>query len=109
MDPRITWSPWKPVVMKNTLPILSVSVDNSQLRGLPFGSLGTPRGLGVCSEVGGHVPCSGISADLINIQKNVIKKNASVNKNRIIASFVFDVMLFVCIPVDESRIESRPQ
>ncbi|KRX86616.1 hypothetical protein T4E_12275 [Trichinella pseudospiralis] len=102
MDPRITWSPWKPVVMKNTLPFTPLDMVNVDL-------LGTPRGLGVCSEVGGHVPCSGISADLINIQKNVMKKNASVNKNRIIASFVFDVMLFMCIPVDESRIESRPQ
>ncbi|KRZ01519.1 hypothetical protein T11_8926 [Trichinella zimbabwensis] len=86
--------------------ILSISVSDSQFNGLPFG---TPRGLGVFNEIGGHIPCSGISADLKNIQKNVMKKNASVVRNRIIASFVFDLMLFVYAPVVESRIESRLQ
>ncbi|KRZ82474.1 hypothetical protein T08_2111 [Trichinella sp. T8] len=47
--------------------ILNISVSSSQFNGLPSG---TPKGLGMFSEVGGHVPCSGISADLKNIQKN---------------------------------------
>lgn len=72
-------------------------------------SLGTPKGLGMFSEVGGHVPCSGISADLKNIQKNVMKKNASVVKNKIIANFIFVLVLFVSVPVVVSRIVSRPQ
>ncbi|KRX11900.1 hypothetical protein T07_13159 [Trichinella nelsoni] len=110
--------------------ILSISVNSNQFSGLPSGklvwkcdivtvallvisrivfSLGTPKGLGMFSEVGGHVPCSGISADLKNIQKNVIKKNASVVRNKIIASFMFVLMLFVSVPVVVSRIVSRLQ
>ncbi|KAL1238471.1 Uncharacterized protein TSPI_01366 [Trichinella spiralis] len=60
----------------------------------PLSSIGTPKGLGMFSEVGGHIPCSGISADLKNIQKNVMKKNASVVKNKIIANFIFVLVLF---------------
>ncbi|KRX69849.1 NADH-ubiquinone oxidoreductase chain 4 [Trichinella sp. T6] len=89
-EPNSTWSPWRPVVIKKILPftpldivnvdvrystyctviniILSISVSSSQFSGLPSG---TPKGLGMFSEVGGHVPCSGISADLKNIQKNI--------------------------------------
>ncbi|KRY46709.1 hypothetical protein T03_10441 [Trichinella britovi] len=109
IEPSSTWSPWRPVVMKKILPftpldmvnvdvqysvyctvmnmILNISVSSNQFNGLPSG---IPKGLGMFSEVGGHVPCSGISADLKNIQKNVTKKNASVVKNKIIASFIPD-------------------
>ncbi|KRX86621.1 hypothetical protein T4E_5184 [Trichinella pseudospiralis] len=31
MDPRITWSPWKPVVMKNTLPFTPLDMVNVDL------------------------------------------------------------------------------